>query len=81
LSFCDALRVVQVATSLGSVHSKVSHAASTTHRQLDDTALVAAAISPGQVRLSVGLEDPEELLADLRQALDAALDGNADLLV
>ncbi|MGH3753429.1 MAG: trans-sulfuration enzyme family protein [Pseudonocardiaceae bacterium] len=71
LAFCDALRIVQVATSLGSVHSKVSHAASTTHRQLDDTALAAAGITPGQVRLSVGVEDPAELLADLRQALDA----------
>jgi cystathionine beta-lyase/cystathionine gamma-synthase len=70
MAFCDALRTVQVATSLGSVHSKVSHAASTTHRQLDDTALAAAGIEPGQVRLSVGVEDPGELLNDLRHALD-----------
>jgi cystathionine beta-lyase/cystathionine gamma-synthase len=71
MAFCDALRTVRIASSLGSVHSKVSHAASTTHRQLDDTALAAAGIVPGQVRLSVGVEDPEVLLADLRQALDA----------
>lgn len=71
MAFCDALRTVLIASSLGSVHSKVSHAASTTHRQLDDIALAAAGIAPGQVRLSVGVEDPEELLADLRQALDA----------
>ncbi|MQA14134.1 MAG: cystathionine gamma-synthase [Pseudonocardiaceae bacterium] len=71
MAFCDALQTVQVASSLGSVHSKVSHVASTTHRQLDDTALAAAGIAPGQVRISVGAEDPEELLADLRQALDA----------
>jgi cystathionine beta-lyase/cystathionine gamma-synthase len=71
MAFCDALRTVRIASSLGSVHSKVSHAASTTHRQLDDTALAAAGIVPGQVRLSVGVEDPEELLADLRQALEA----------
>lgn len=70
MAFCDALRTVRIATSLGSVHSKVSHPASTTHRQLDDTALAAAGIAPGQVRLSVGVEDPEELLTDLRQALD-----------
>jgi O-acetylhomoserine/O-acetylserine sulfhydrylase-like pyridoxal-dependent enzyme len=81
MAVCDALRTVRIASSLGSVHSKVSHAASTTHRQLDDTALAAAGISPGQVRLSVGVEDPEELLADLRRAFDAVLDGNADLLV
>jgi cystathionine beta-lyase/cystathionine gamma-synthase len=72
MAFCDALRTVQIASSLGSVHSKVSHAASTTHRQLDDTALAAAGIAPGQVRLSIGVEDPEELLADLRQALDVS---------
>ncbi|MGH3806872.1 MAG: trans-sulfuration enzyme family protein [Pseudonocardiaceae bacterium] len=72
MAFCDALRTVQIASSLGSVHSKVSHPASTTHRQLDDTALAAAGIAPGQVRLSVGVEDPEELLADLRQALDVS---------
>ncbi|MGH3765803.1 MAG: trans-sulfuration enzyme family protein [Pseudonocardiaceae bacterium] len=71
MAFCDALGSVRIASSLGSVHSKVSHAASTTHRQLDDTALAAAGIAPGQVRLSVGVEDPEELLVDLRQALDA----------
>jgi cystathionine beta-lyase/cystathionine gamma-synthase len=70
MAFCDALRSVRIASSLGSVHSKVSHAASTTHRQLDDTALVAAGIAPGQVRLSVGVEEPGELLADLRKALD-----------
>ncbi len=70
MAFCDALRTVAVATSLGSVHSKVSHVASTTHRQLDDRALAAADIAAGQVRISVGVEDPEELLADLRQALD-----------
>ncbi len=72
MAFCDALRVVRVASSLGSVHSKVSHVASTTHRQLDDAALAAAGIPPGQVRISVGVEDPEELLADLWQALDRA---------
>ncbi|MGH3939435.1 MAG: trans-sulfuration enzyme family protein [Pseudonocardiaceae bacterium] len=71
MAFCDALRVVRIASSLGSVHSKVSHAASTTHRQLDDAALAAAGIEPGQVRLSVGVEDPGELLADLCRALDA----------
>jgi cystathionine beta-lyase/cystathionine gamma-synthase len=71
MAFCDRLGSVRIASSLGSVHSKVSHAASTTHRQLDDPALAAAGIAPGQVRLSVGVEDPEDLLADLRQALDA----------
>ncbi|HVW81255.1 MAG TPA: aminotransferase class I/II-fold pyridoxal phosphate-dependent enzyme [Mycobacteriales bacterium] len=69
-AFADALRVAQVATSLGGVHSLVSHVASTTHRQLDDAALAAAGILPGAVRFSIGLEDPDDLVADVRQALD-----------
>lgn len=69
LAFCDALRLVQVATSLGGTHSLVSPVASTTHRQLSDEALRAAGIGPAACRISVGLEDPEDLVADVRQAL------------
>jgi cystathionine beta-lyase/cystathionine gamma-synthase len=69
MAFCDALRLAKVAASLGGHHSLVSHAASTTHRQLDDAALLAAGIDPAAVRLSVGLEDPEDLIADVEQAL------------
>jgi cystathionine beta-lyase/cystathionine gamma-synthase len=70
LAFCDALRIGMVATSLGGVHTLVSHVASTTHRQLDDAALAAAGIGPATVRLSVGLEEAEDLVGDLTQALD-----------
>lgn len=69
---CDRLRLIHLASSLGGTRSKVSPVAATTHRQLDDAALAAAGIDPGAVRLSVGLEDPEDLLADLRAALDEA---------
>lgn len=68
-AWCDALRLVRIATSLGGVHTKVSHVASTTHRQLSDPELRAAGIGPGAVRISVGLEDPEDLVADLTTAL------------
>ena len=71
MALCDRLRLVRVATSLAGVHSKVSHVATTTHRQLSDEALRAAGIDPGAVRISVGLEDPDDLVADLVQALDA----------
>lgn len=71
MALCDRLRLVMVATSLAGTHSKVSHVGTTTHRQLDDAALAAAAIEPGAVRISVGLEDPEDLVADLEQALAA----------
>jgi cystathionine beta-lyase/cystathionine gamma-synthase len=65
----DALRVGQVATSLGGVHTVVSHVASTTHRQLDDAALAAAGIAPAAVRFSIGLEDADDLIEDIRRAL------------
>jgi cystathionine beta-lyase/cystathionine gamma-synthase len=70
-ALADRLRVAQVATSLGGTHTKVSHVASTTHRQFDDAALAAAGIDPGAVRFSVGLEDAADLIADAAQALDA----------
>jgi cystathionine beta-lyase/cystathionine gamma-synthase len=57
-------------TSLGGTHTVVSHVASTTHRQFDDAALAAAGIDPGAVRFSIGLEDGEDLIADVHQALD-----------
>ncbi len=60
-----------MATSLGGTHTKVSHVASTTHRQFDDAALAAAGIDPGAVRFSIGLEDAADLIADAAQALDA----------
>jgi cystathionine beta-lyase/cystathionine gamma-synthase len=71
MALCDGLRVAQVATSLGGVHSVVSHVASTTHRQLDDEALRAAGIGPASVRVSIGLEDADDLIRDLVGALDA----------
>jgi len=71
MAFADGLRVAQVATSLGGTHTKVSHAASTTHRQLDPAALAAAGIDPGAVRFSIGLEDAEDLIEDARLSLDS----------
>jgi cystathionine beta-lyase/cystathionine gamma-synthase len=71
MAFADALRIAQVATSLGGTHTKVSHAASTTHRQLDSAALAAAGIDPGAVRFSIGLEDAEDLIEDARLSLDS----------
>lgn len=71
MAFADGLRLGLVAPSLGGTHTKVSHVASTTHRQLDDAALAAGGIDPGAVRFSIGLEDPDDLLGDAVQALDA----------
>lgn len=70
LSLCDGLRLASVATSLGGTHTVVSHAASTTHRQLDDAALRAAGIGPATVRFSIGLEASDDLVDDITTALD-----------
>jgi cystathionine beta-lyase/cystathionine gamma-synthase len=68
--FCDALELVWVAASLGGIHTLVCHAASTTHRQLDAEARRAAGIADGLIRLSVGLEDVEDLIQDVERALE-----------
>jgi cystathionine gamma-synthase/O-acetylhomoserine (thiol)-lyase len=72
MALCDNLRLARVATSLGGAHSLVSHVASTTHRQMSDAALAAAGILPGAVRISIGLEDAEDLVRDIDAALTAA---------
>ncbi len=71
LAFVTRLRLAAAATSLGGTHTKVSHVASTTHRQLDDRALAAAGIDPGAVRFSIGLEDAEDLVSDAYVALES----------
>jgi cystathionine beta-lyase/cystathionine gamma-synthase len=67
--FLDRLRVAVHATSLGSVETLCSHPASSSHRQLDDAGLAAAGMTPGTVRISIGLEDAEDLVDDLTAAL------------
>lgn len=71
-AFADACQVFTRAVSLGGTHSLVLHAASTTHRQLDERALASAGVGPGVVRLSVGIEDAADLVADAHRALAAA---------
>ncbi len=70
LALVDGLQLIARATSLGGTVSKAVHIATTTHLSLDDAALAAAGIDPGAVRLSIGLEDPADLVADLTAALD-----------
>ena len=67
--FQERLRLIKPAASLGGSHSLIVHAASVTHTQLDEEELKAAGISAGFCRLSVGLEDAADLIADLDQAL------------
>ncbi|WP_051820622.1 trans-sulfuration enzyme family protein [Streptomyces flavochromogenes] len=68
-AFIEGVRVARLALSLGGVETLVTHPASTSHRELDGAALEAAGIAPGLVRMSVGIEDVEDLWADAEQAL------------
>jgi O-acetylhomoserine (thiol)-lyase len=69
LAFFDAVGLFKRLVNLGDAKSLVSHPASTTHRQLSKTDLVAAGIRPETIRLSIGLEHIDDLLADIDQAL------------
>jgi len=70
--FIDALQLFYHVANIGDVRSLAIHPASTTHSQLAAEEQMAAGVSPGYVRLSVGIEHPDDILADLRQALDQA---------
>jgi cystathionine beta-lyase/cystathionine gamma-synthase len=71
MALADGLRLATVATSLGGTHTLAGHIASTTHRQMDARALAAAGIDPGAVRFSIGLEDADDLIVDVNNALTA----------
>jgi O-acetylhomoserine (thiol)-lyase len=71
IRFMDALRFVSIATHVADARTCVLHPASHTHRQLTEEQLAAAGIAPDLIRLSVGIEDPADIIADLEQALKA----------
>jgi O-acetylhomoserine (thiol)-lyase len=73
--FIETLSVFSHLANVGDAKSLVIHPATTTHYRMDDAALRAAGITEGTVRLSVGLEDPEDLVADLDRALRASQKG------
>jgi len=71
-AFVDALKVFSHLANVGDCRSLVIHPASTTHFRMDDAALAGAGIAQGTIRLSIGLEDPADLIDDLKKALKAA---------
>jgi O-acetylhomoserine (thiol)-lyase len=71
-AFIEALKVFSHLANVGDAKSLVIHPASTTHFRMSDEALAQAGIGPGTIRLSVGLEDPVDLIDDLKKALKAA---------
>ncbi|MEB3419496.1 O-succinylhomoserine sulfhydrylase [Salipiger marinus] len=69
--FCNALEIVLISNNLGDAKSIATHPATTTHQRLSPEQRAGLGISDGLIRLSVGIEDPEDLVADLLQALDS----------
>ncbi len=72
IRFMDSLRLIGIATHVADCHSCVLHPASHTHRQLTDEQLEEVGISPDLIRLSVGIEDADDLIDDIRQAIEVA---------
>ena len=68
----DALRPGDISNNLGDAKSLITHPATTTHQRLEPVARAGMGITDGQVRLSVGLEDPEDVKEDLDRALATA---------
>ena len=69
--FLDSLKLMNIVVHVADARSCALHPASTTHRQLTDEQLTACGVKPEQVRLSIGIEDVEDIIADLDQALRA----------
>ncbi len=72
VAFIEALQLFSHLANVGDCRSLVIHPASTTHFRMNDAALAAAGIGPGTIRLSIGLEDADDLIVDLKTALKAA---------
>ncbi len=71
-AFIESLKIFSHLANVGDCRSLVIHPASTTHFRMDDAALAQAGITPGTIRLSIGLEDADDLIDDLKRALKAA---------
>ena len=71
-AFIEGLKLFSHLANVGDCRSLVIHPASTTHFRMTDEALAGAGIGPGTIRLSIGLEDPDDLIDDLKRALKAA---------
>ena len=73
--FIEEVRLASHLANIGDARTLVIHPASTTHRQLSDEGLIAAGVSPDLIRISVGIEDADDICADLDRALVASRDG------
>lgn len=71
--FMAALKIIAIETHVADARSCCLHPASSTHRQMTDEELTAAGISPDLIRVSLGLENADDLIEDIRQALETAV--------
>ncbi len=69
---CNALQIIKISNNLGDAKSLVTHPTTTTHQRLTDDDRAALGITDGLLRFSAGLEDSDDLIADLSAALDFA---------
>ena len=70
--FIESLKMFYHVANIGDARSLAIHPATTTHSQLTEAELLAAGVTPGYVRLSIGIEHPDDIIADLDQALNAS---------
>ena len=70
VKFYDGLKLFKRLVNIGDAKSLACHPASTTHRQMSESEQLSAGVTPGMIRLCVGIEHEEDILADLVQALD-----------
>ena len=71
-AFIDALKLLYHVANIGDARSLAIHPASTTHQQLSESEQLAAGVTSGYIRLSIGIEHPDDIIEDLRQALEAS---------
>jgi len=80
-AFIDSLKLLYHVANIGDARSLAIHPASTTHQQLSSAEQLAAGVTPGYVRLSIGIEHPDDIIADISQALQASSKAKIDLRV
>ncbi|MDJ0971704.1 MAG: PLP-dependent transferase, partial [Kiloniellales bacterium] len=71
-AFLNALELIDISNNLGDTKSLITHPTTTTHRAMGPEGRAQIGVTDGMIRLSVGLEDPEDLAEDLLQALEVA---------
>lgn len=71
MKFMDSVRLAAIVVHVADIRTSVLHPASTTHRQMSDEQLIAAGVSPDLIRMSIGIEDAEDIISDLAQAFEA----------